>query len=104
MANDLLKLAVRAFTVRVEEGSTDEPDRPPRGPVEPWPPFVLILDTETTVEETQRLTFGSYRYCRWASPTQLDCVEEGLIYADDLPGHDPRQLRGIAAVRRHACP
>ncbi len=67
----------------------------------PWRPHgVLFLDCETTNDHTQRLNFGFYRYCRilWAGavPT-LNCVEEGIFCADDLPERDPE---GFAVLRR----
>jgi len=67
----------------------------------PWrPSAVLFLDCETTTDEAQRLTFGFYRYCRihWDGATpELRCAEEGILYADDLPGRDPR---GFAVLQR----
>jgi hypothetical protein len=58
---------------------------------------VLVLDTETTIDATQRMLFGSYRYCRW-SDGLLVCVAEGLIYADELPREDPK---GLATLKRY---
>jgi hypothetical protein len=40
---------------------------------------MLVLDTETTTDATQRLLFGSYRFI-----DRGGCVEEGLFYADDM--------------------
>ena len=40
---------------------------------------MLVFDTETRVDETQRLMFGSYRFFR-----NGECQEEGLFFADDL--------------------
>src|SRR5438128_4886549 len=51
----------------------------------PWkrPGAMLVWDTETRIDATQPLTFGSYRFI-------LDgqCLEEDLFYADDLPAED----------------
>jgi hypothetical protein len=62
---------------------------------------VLALDTETSIDAAQRLTFGSYRYFRatWTAdvPT-LTCAEEGIFYADELPYVDPQ---GFAALSRY---
>ena len=44
------------------------------------PDGMFILDTETQTNQTQRLTFGSYRFV-----VQGRCLQEGLFYADDLP-------------------
>lgn len=53
-----------------------------------------MIDTETTLDETQRLLFGVYRYLRRRPATPLvragwDCLGEGLIHADDVPTRDP---------------
>jgi len=40
---------------------------------------MFVFDTETTVDETQRLTFGSYRFIVGGR-----CLKEALFYADDL--------------------
>jgi hypothetical protein len=48
-----------------------------------WPRYCLIFDTETTVDPTQRLTFGCYRRCR-LDDGQYKCIEEGLFYYDSL--------------------
>ncbi len=53
-----------------------------------WRGPVLILDTETTTDPTQRLTFGSYRYGRWRTDGTLAILEEGLFHADELAGQD----------------
>lgn len=66
--------------------------------VKGWGKYVLIFDTETTVDASQRLLFGSYRYCRWESGI-LVCVEEGLLYADDLPASNPD---GFSILQQYA--
>lgn len=101
-----LPAAVRAYTeaVSAEPGGQSPGDAPTRK-VARWPSAVLVIDTETTTDPTQRLTFGNYWYCRWDAKDALVCVEEGLIYADDLPGRDPDGfaiLRGYAAAHRAA--
>ena len=49
------------------------------------PRRLLVLDSETTIDPTQRLTFGWYRYARVAwqgdRPT-INAVEDGVFYAD----------------------
>jgi hypothetical protein len=61
-----------------------EPQKSERVPrsERPWklPDAMLVFDTETRTDATQRLTFGSYRIF-----VEGRCVEEGLFYADDLP-------------------
>lgn len=49
-----------------------------------WPEVALVIDCETTLDEPQTLTFGSYRYCRADSNGAYKCVQEGFFYADDL--------------------
>ena len=56
---------------------------------------MLVFDTETRIDATQRLTFGSYRFV-----VAGRCLEEGLFYADDLPEKDRRILEQYAATHR----
>jgi hypothetical protein len=60
----------------------------------PWsvPEAMLVFDTETRVDATQRLTFGSYRFI-----VAGQCLEEGLFYGDDLPEKDRQVLENYAA-------
>ena len=41
---------------------------------------MFVLDAETTIDHTQRLTFGSYRFV-----VEGRCLKEALFYADNLP-------------------
>lgn len=79
-----LTLAVRAYPVRkpIQRETSRE--------VKPWkmPESMLVLDTETRTDESQRLTFGSYRYI-----VKGECLEEGIFYGDDLPVEDLDTLR-----------
>ncbi len=63
----------------------------------PWktPAGVLVFDTETRIDATQRLTFGSYRFIVNGS-----CLEEGLFCADDLPVDDAEILKRYVATHR----
>lgn len=66
-----------------------------------WRRSVLIFDTETTIEPTQRLTFGSYRFGTWRRDGTLTIHEEGLFHADTLAADDPEGfalLSGYAAI------
>jgi hypothetical protein len=91
---------VRAHTVVPQKG------RFPRSEPKKWSEYVLIFDTETTVDTAQKLTFGSYRKCQLGS-SGYECFEEGLFHADDLVAgqrklleryvHDPRNTPGIEA-------
>jgi hypothetical protein len=65
---------------------------------------VLIFDTETTSNDRyQSLMFGCWRFCEvdWQSDgrPQLVCVQEGLIYADELPDTNSK---GFELLRLHA--
>jgi hypothetical protein len=61
------------------------------------PEALFVFDTETRVDATQRLTFGSYRLV-------LDgrCVEENLFCGDDLPKSERRILTRYAATQASA--
>jgi hypothetical protein len=50
----------------------------------PQPKYVLVLDTETTIDARQRLNFGAYHFCEADSAGNYLCREEGLFHADDL--------------------
>lgn len=97
-----LPIAVRGYmapTPRTPRAPTvprdDRPCRtPPPGPV-------LIIDTETTTDITQALTFGAYRYCRQDRHGRLHTVAEGLFHADDLPETDPGGYATLRAYARH---
>jgi hypothetical protein len=68
-----------------------------------WPRDVLIFDTETKTDTTQRLLFGGYRHCQWTEKgDRLMCREEGFFYPDDLPKTDPKGFRFLQEfVRTH---
>ena len=53
---------------------------------------MFIFDTETRTDQTQRLTFGCYRFVVGGQ-----CREEGLFYANDLPESDVSILRRYVA-------
>jgi hypothetical protein len=57
-----------------------------------WPKFALIFDTETTLDPTQRLTFGCYRRCELIAG-EYRCIEEGLFHADELAPSDRKTLQ-----------
>lgn len=56
---------------------------------------MLVFDTETRIDATQRLTFGSYRFL-----VDGRCQEEGLFYGDDLPDAERRMLARYVATHR----
>ncbi len=65
------------------------------------PDYAIVIDTETTVDATQRLLFGSYRFLdlRDENRSVGRCLDEGLFYGDDLPARDPE---AFAIVRQYA--
>jgi len=62
-----------------------------------WPDDVLILDTETTVDPSQRLIFGSWRIGHFGRHGTFECQEEGILYPDDLPTRDPKGFARLQA-------
>jgi hypothetical protein len=56
---------------------------------------MFVFDTETRVDATQALNFGSYRIF-WDGI----CLEEGLFYGDDLPEKDRRTLEQYVATHQ----
>jgi hypothetical protein len=75
-------VAVRAWT------QTGKPRGKPRRISPHKVRHMLGFDIETTIDETQALLYGCFRYCR-VDRTTVTTVAEGLIYADDLPERDP---------------
>jgi hypothetical protein len=103
--DEYLDLAVRAYTLRADrQGSEDDSDRPPSGGGGPRvPKNLLIFDTETTTDRSQRLLFGCWRYVRvqdgGGPELRLHTVEEGLFFPDDLAGWYPE---GMSALEEYA--
>lgn len=95
MSPEPLPVAVRAWT-RLPRRT-----RAHRGAPEPLR-YVLILDTESTTDPAQRLTFGSYaryRLVREGARVRTVLLERGLFHAEDLPETDPE---GFEVLRRRA--
>jgi hypothetical protein len=55
--------------------------------------YALVFDTETTIDTTQALTFGIYRFCELQPDGNYVCLEEGIFHADDLDERSVRCLR-----------
>src|SRR5258708_8468917 len=89
------KLTPLSFALRVYPEPADS-KRDPVSP-KPWkcPRAMLVFDTETRTDATQRLTFGSYRFF-----VAGRCLEEGLFYGADLPDADRQVLEQYAATHR----
>jgi hypothetical protein len=84
-----LVIAVRVFPDLKDE------DRDFNKPQREWhrPDAMLVFDTETRTDRTQRLTFGSYRFIVGGK-----LLKENLFYGDDLPVKDRRILERHVAV------
>ena len=90
-----LPVAVRAWS-EPNQAAGYRPEREPS-----LPDHVLVFDTETTIDETQALNFGAWRFYRATSngaALDLTCVDEGLFFADDLPERD---LEGYETLRAY---
>lgn len=69
-----------------------------RGPFE-WPtPDILILDAETRVDASQRLSFGTAMHARMEDDGSLTRLGEYLFVGDDLADRDPD---GFLLLRRY---
>jgi hypothetical protein len=90
-----LSIAVRVYPE--PKNSEQDFDRPKRK----WtlPNAMLVLDTETRTDQTQRLTFGSYRFV-----VVGQCLEESLFYGAGLPAKDLRILERYVATPRAVVP
>ncbi len=98
-ASPWLPVALRAWTEippdpeqpgkRRRKNSADRPEREDE--------HVLVIDTETTIDRSQRLNFGIYRYYRTrrhrSGAVTLIPVDEGIFHEDDLPARDPDGYR-----------
>jgi len=82
---DILPVAYRAFVQRVPPKVSKAKGRQALG----WPESVLVFDTETTTDPTQRLLFGSYRFGHWNENGTFVCLEEGFFHDDALPKMNP---------------
>jgi hypothetical protein len=92
-------IAVRPFTVRIDIDDSSRRRHSRRGDATPdWGDYVLLFDTETSIDTAQALLFGSYQVCRWED-RRLVCEEQGLFYADELPTEDPA---AVACLRDYA--
>jgi DNA polymerase III epsilon subunit-like protein len=86
----LLDLAVRVYPVLTKgEPHVRETETLRR------PDMMLLIDTETRTDETQRLTFGSFRLFKKGR-----CIKERLFHADDLPDCDCAVLERYVRTHR----
>src|SRR5438034_9325468 len=82
---DTLPVMYRAYVQRVPPATPMAKKRQALG----WPETVLVLDTETTTDPTQRLLYGSWRFGHWGENGMFVCLEEGFFYDDALPETNP---------------
>src|SRR6516165_4415372 len=83
-----LPIAIRVFPAL-------KPTEPKSRKNKVWrlPRAMFVFDTETLIDTSQRLTFGSYRFF-----VNNELREEGLFYADDLPPKDRKTLERYVAA------
>lgn len=81
-----LPVATRAWMQRCNPQRDDRSKTQPSGREKyrqqpaTWRNSVLIFDTETTIDKTQRLTFGCYRIGEWQGDGWLAIREEGFFH------------------------
>jgi hypothetical protein len=67
-----------------------------------------VFDTGTTLDTTQALTFGFYRFCELQLGGDYVCLEEGAFHVDDLDELSlaslQRYVRSNPAETREGCP
>jgi hypothetical protein len=61
-----------------------------------WPDYALVFDCETTTDEKQSLTFGSYRLLRSVNGRYVETREEGFFHDDVAPSRDVHELNHFA--------
>ena len=88
MTDDVLPIAHRVWAEPVKDKKSRSQQRRKR----PEPDYVLVFDTETTVDHRQSLTFGIWRYFR-VEEDGIHCVDEGIFHADELGESDFEGLR-----------
>jgi len=70
--------------------------------------YALVFDTESTLDTTQRLTFGFHRFCELQPGGDYVCLEEGAFHVDDLDELSlpslQRYVRSNPAETREGCP
>ena len=90
-----LVIAVRVYPdPKQAETEFDKPRRKWR-----LPTGMFVLDTETRTDQTQHLTFGSYRFI-----IDGELVSEKLFCAGDLPAEDHRVLERYVAAAEESVP
>jgi hypothetical protein len=91
-------LALRCYPVLVKAKKRRKPHKRSLEP----PDYAFVLDTETTTDSVQEITFGSYRFLArdpHATPFTYRCLEERLFHADDAPANAIARLQEYARTR-----
>ena len=95
---EVLTTAVRVWAPRTTaKGTSSKQSKKPSRPkatttaAKQRPLYTIVFDTETTIDPTQRLNFGVYRIFvdERGGIRGTRCVQEGILFADDLPERDP---------------
>jgi hypothetical protein len=58
-----------------------------------WSECALVFDCETTTDEKQSLTFGSYRLLRNVNGSYSEVRQEGFFYPEDVSPHNLQTLK-----------
>jgi DNA polymerase type B, organellar and viral len=85
----------RAHTATAEKNRKNNVELPK------WSQYVLVFDTETTLDTSQSLILGAYRFCEATSDGKYACLEEGLLHADSI---DSKSLKILRAYIDHTAP
>jgi len=90
-------LYLRAHVVIPDDESKEEQKQASKSARWPkvWPDYALVLDTETTLDLEQSLTFGVWRFCQLQG-TEYVALQEGIFYRDGLAKKDIQTIRAYA--------
>jgi hypothetical protein len=91
----------KIIELRVHTELIDAPEKRPRDDDgdSVWPPSVLLIDCETTIDARQSLTFGGYQYCRWRHG-RYEPAETGVFYDEPVSSDDLATLQLYAEVHQ----
>jgi len=99
--SEFVETAIRAFAVPT--ASSPNSPRPQRGI--PRPDLLLVLDTETTLDQAQRLTFGNAKlfqkrpHLSGHDPADWELLDDVLFHSDDASAEEIEVLRDYAKAR-----
>jgi hypothetical protein len=88
--NSTLSIAVRVYPQQIHDKDRTQKSKAQH----PWHPRgMLVFDTETRIDATQALTFGSYRLF-WDGR----CQEEGIFYGDELSEIERKVIENYVSI------